>query len=446
MKKNSLFLILLLCWMCIPEKPEAPPALELGAVEAPPINTSITAVQNQIRQGEGLSLKFETDTPLWLAGYVSSSDLAGNFYKELYLQSSPSDPQSALRVLLDQPALALTYPRGQEVFIQLNGLGAGYQNGMFTLGAYRVDGIGPIPFYAVKKHVVRGTSSATLTPLALSPEAFSPAHLGKWIAVANSQFVSSEAGKTFAGQAYDRYEGERPLRACAGQKGFWLSTSVYADFKSVVLPQGSGTVAGILTRDYYDEKYILKVNTPEDIAMTESRCDPFFEAYFETHPLGQFADTDWYNFPQQGTRYWQVYQDEYSNGQSLKISAYGSGDIQSDSWLISPELDVRTLNNPVLHFRTSTLYADKSTLSAYLLFDWSPETALLESQPQRLPVRIANKGDDPDRWIDSGGVDLGDIVQPFRIAFRYQGNGKSTYDGTFELDDLYIAEAVYDQK
>ncbi|MDA1344461.1 MAG: choice-of-anchor J domain-containing protein [Bacteroidetes bacterium] len=174
--------------------------------------------------------------------------------------------------------------------------------------------------------------------------------------------------------------------------------------------------------------------------MTDSRCDPFFEAYFETLPLGQFAAEGWSNQPFKGTRLWQVYEDENSNGKSLKITAYGSGDTESDSWLIGPELDVRILSAPQLSFRTSKLYADKSTLEVYLLFGWTADQLLSDVEKYRLEARIANKGDDADRWIDSGPIDLSNLTQPFRVAFRYQGSGKSTYDGTFELDDLRIVD------
>ncbi len=439
MKKTALLIILFNCYFCTPEiNFESPPVF--NDAKFPQLTTSLRAVQERIRQSPNQSLQFGDETPLWLEGFVTSEDLGGNFYKELYLQDAPNQPESALRILLDQSALSLTYPRGQKLYVKLNGLGAGYQNGMFSIGAYRVDGIGPLPQYLIRSHIERSTTSATLVPLPLPPEAFSKAHLGKWVEIADSQFVKSEFGKTFSGQAYDQFEGLRALRTCAGQFGFWASTSVYADFKSVVVPQGSGRISGILTRDYYDEKYIIKINSPANLEMTDSRCDPFFEAYFETLPLGQFAAEGWSNQPFKGTRLWQVYEDENSNGKSLKITAYGSVDTESDSWLIGPELDVRILSAPQLSFRTSTLYADKSSLEAYLLFGWTADQLFSDVEKHRLEARIANKGDDADRWIDSGPIDLSNITQPFRVAFRYQGSGKSTYDGTFELDDLRIVD------
>jgi len=75
-----------------------------------------------------------------------------------------------------------------------------------------------------------------------------------------------------------------------------------------------------------------------------------------------------------------------------------------------------------------------------LLFGWTADQLLSDVEKHRLEARIANKGDDADRWIDSGSIDLSNITQPFRVAFRYQGSGKSTYDGTFELDDLRIVD------
>jgi hypothetical protein len=175
--------------------------------------------------------------------------------------------------------------------------------------------------------------------------------------------------------------------------------------------------------------------------LTGPRCDGFFEAYFETVYLGKFAAKGWENIAVAGTNYWEVYENQSSRGQSVKISSYGSGDEKSDTWLLTPEIDLTGLTQPELQFSTSTVYPDRSSLNVYLLWGWTASTPLEEVSKELLKVRIAHRGDENSHWIPSGPIPLPTTKGPLRIGFQYQGSGKSNADGTFELDDLVIMEA-----
>jgi len=171
------------------------------------------------------------------------------------------------------------------------------------------------------------------------------------------------------------------------------------------------------------------------------RCDPFFEESFETVPLGRFEGEGWQNFIEQGTQYWEVYEDENALGQSLRIGSYRSGDSKTICWLVSPALEVRSLENPVLAFRTSTAYADSSVLEIFLSENYDGSLPTSETATWvALDVRIANDDDNDVLWIDSGSVMLDTIRSPFHVAFRYTGSGKTAQDGTFELDDIRVME------
>jgi hypothetical protein len=91
------------------------------------------------------------------------------------------------------------------------------------------------------------------------------------------------------------------------------------------------------------------------------RSDPFFEENFESNRLGLFAKPGWTNYAEEGSRYWEVFEDENSLGESLEIGSYRSGDEVSTSWLISPKIDLRSLANPQFAFRSSVRFADEST-------------------------------------------------------------------------------------
>ena len=106
--------------------------------------------------------------------------------------------------------------------------------------------------------------------------------------------------------------------------------------------------------------------------------------------------------------------------------------------MITPKFDVSSLVNPYLAFRTSTSFADNSSLSVFYATNWSGETATIEQVNwEELNARIANNEDNNTLWIDSGDVPI-DFGSEFHLAFRYNGSGKTASDGTYEIDDIRV--------
>ena len=262
----------------------------------PEVNTSIHAVYERVKQAETNFHRYSKDENLlWLEAYVISSDAAGNFYKEVYLQDAPENPQSAMRLLLDQTAIHNSYPVGRRVFVKLNGLGAGLHRGVLTLGIYQTDGIENLPQYLIPEHLMGSDQDFEIQPKTINVSDFEEEVVGQWIQLEEVQFSDAERGRTFAAQAYDQFDGERRLLQCQSHHNVWLSTSTFSKFKSVVIPQKRGSLKGILSRDYYDQKYILKINAPDDLDFEDSRCDPFFEEHFETTTRGKLQIEGWLN-------------------------------------------------------------------------------------------------------------------------------------------------------
>ena len=108
-----------------------------------------------------------------------------------------------------------------------------------------------------------------------------PDNVGKWVVLDDVQFARDALGKTYAGEAFDTFDGERRLVNCVNQRAVILSSSAFATFKSLAVDSLSGKVCGVLTRDYYNEKYILKINSSDDIVFDSERCDLPFDATFE---------------------------------------------------------------------------------------------------------------------------------------------------------------------
>lgn len=436
MKKSIAYLLSTVFLACDLAPEFEPPTSKI--MDSPPeSNTTLTAVAERVAQSETGFVLFNTDeTDLWVEGVVSSSDAGGNFYKELFLQDSPENPITGLRLLLDEQKLHATFPIGQKLRIKLNGLGAGIFRGILSLGSYQPDGVAPLETYRMDQHLIRVDEISTIVPKDLSLSELSPRKLGKWIRVHSIQFDRSEVGHTFSGEAFDRFDGERRLVDCDDQLSLWLSTSTYAAFTSVIIPESSGEVQGVLSRDYYDEKYILKVNSPTDINFSESRCDPYYQESFEGYPLGKFQGEGWENRALVGSTYWKVYKDEEALGQSIQISAYRSNDEATETWLISPPIPIPEEGSAYLAFRTSVRRADKSRLYAWICeAHEDPENRVWIP----LEAALADGADDPLYWIDSGKLPLSDFQgASIQLGFQYLGSGKSTYDGTYELDDIRV--------
>ena len=85
--------------------------------------SEVKAMYNSDPDGDGDNddaVPFRVDTDIVVKGYVTSSDLTGNFYKEVYLQDSPENPTAAIKVILSQVDSYNRFNKGREVYINLN--------------------------------------------------------------------------------------------------------------------------------------------------------------------------------------------------------------------------------------------------------------------------------------------------------------------------------------
>ena len=122
------------------------------------------------------------------------------------------------------------------------------------------------------------------------------------------------------------------------------------------------------------------------------------------------------------------------------MGSFKSGDDSSIGWLITPEIDFENQDGETLSFRTSTSFADGSTLELLFSFDWDGDPANITSATWNI-LSSAIIVDDDDffgDWIFSGIVDLSCIEGTGHIAWKYVGSGESDFDGTYELDEIEI--------
>ena len=464
MKLSLLILIVIITASCVPgDDFEVPEALKTE-VEVLEPNSDLDAVLGAYFQSSEEVEVVTFEEELILEAYVVSSDESGNFYKELILQDAPENPKAGVAVQLNLASYYETFDFGRKIYVNLKGLSLGELNGVAALGIANGKLIEQIPLSQVQKHLIRTQDTAQILPLNIRAIDFTDRTENLYVRIENVQFsnffVGGDTPYTFASEDNDEFDGERELVSCNGDFPFILSTSTFADFKSMRLPPGSGSVQGILTRDFYDEFFTIYLNSPQDLDLSEpTRCDPLsldcglsqsagakilFREDFETQKNNsEISGNGWTNFIQEGSVAWEGFKASGANaslGVSARVQTPGSGDHRTVSWLITPPIEFGRQTNEVLKFKTSTSFANSSLLEVLISNDWNGDPAAITTATWKvLPsAYIARTTDYFGDWISSGNVSLACAEGKAYIAFRYTGSDQAYYNGIYELDEVEI--------
>ncbi len=461
-KLTSILVLVTIFTACVQDDDFKIPAL---VIEEPTIDSSliigVDAVLGAIAQAGDDPVNYE-DTDKFMSGYVVSTDRAGNFFEELIIQDKPENPTAGIRVLIDVNPLFTSYEFGRKVFIKLAGLSAAIENGVATLGVLSNRRVGQIPLFSQEAVIIRSAEVATITPLEIKLSDFSDAVTNMYVKVNNIQFTRNEVlGEdgplTFAGEASDQFNGERTVESCDIGWSAIVSTSTFADFKSLTLPTQQGSFEGILKKNFFGEEFNLVLNDPTGLVFdNENRCDPqevscgladkvgatpIFSDDFETQSRNNpITGNGWTNFIETGAESWEAWRSTATNS-SLGISARaGAFDVNTLAWLITPAIDLDAQEGETLRFRTSSSFADGSELELLISNDWDgdPDTIISATWDVLTDPYVVQDSDFFGDWFDSGTVDISCETGTVHIAFRYRGSGNENFDGIYELDEISI--------
>ncbi|MDX1462124.1 MAG: DUF5689 domain-containing protein [Marinirhabdus sp.] len=428
--------------------------------------TTFAAVRSRYEQAGGYAPFSLEEDLLIIEGYVVSSDEAGNFFDELFIQNTydvkdlgPNNPRMGLRILIDKTDSYQSFAVGRKVYVKLNGLAVTLESGVLSLGLQNVSQIEKIPEQSLSNFVVGGQETEEIIPLRTTVSSLDEDDLNTLVELELMQFTRDEIGFTYAGEPIDNFDGERTLESCENTGDIRLFTSTFADFKSQLLDPDVGIIKALYTSDFSGSENILVIRNLEDINFNQERCDPplvdcgiaaqtgnmtVFSDFFETQEVGEpIAGNGWTNFAEAGSQLWEAYSDTGSNaslGISARIGSFMSGDDQTIGWLISPLLNFDSLSGETFTFKTSNSFADGSELEVFYSQDWNGTvqdiTTATWSELSLATIVSDNTffGD----WVPSGIIRLDCIEGSGYIGFRYQGSGDEGFDGTYELDEIEV--------
>ena len=454
----NVFALAIITSMCSPKEDFKTPEL---VIEEPEIKGTIITIDAVLgilnraieNEGENAKVVFE-NTDSFIEGYVVSSDKASNFFKELVIQDKEANPTSGIRVLIDDNPLFTTYGFGRKVYIKLNGLSIGTENGVPTLGILEGNSIAAIPSFSLNQTVIRSAKLANIIPLKITLEDITDNLLNLYVKVNNLQFTKNlvlpDNAFTFAAEANDKYDGERILESCTTGRTIVLSTSTFSDFKGLKLSAKQGSFEGIVTKNFLGDKYNLMLNDPTKLLFdNETRCDPIvlecpvavggstwlFKENFTDLKIRDLEDAEWINSNITGGKL--VYKiGDFANNQYAQVTGFNSKESLYEIWLITPEIDLNSVSGAVLNFDVQAGYDNGNILEVFITKNYieNPKDTSWIKLDATIPRGPLNSFGD---FAPAGPISLSCIESTVRIGFRYIG-GDPRATTRYHIDNITV--------
>ncbi len=257
------------------DQPELPNPCDADPGLSPNIN--IFEIQKMYNTGkldtlQGDILAFPKDSNYVLEATVVSSDEYGNFYKELFIQ----DSTGAMLVSIDQKELYNDFNLGQVIQIKLSDLNIQKDSweAIFILGKDISNGdVGRISSNFVNDYIFRKSCPKpdNLNPKLLTIGSFYDTEVGKYVKFDNVEFVNKDVGTTYFDPNNSGGHGTNKIIENCNGDTLIVRTSEYATFANDTIPGGNGSIKGVLTK--YGQDYQLYIIKPDDIIMTNNRCN-----------------------------------------------------------------------------------------------------------------------------------------------------------------------------
>ena len=375
-------------------------------------------------------VKIEED--MQIKGVVTGNDYAGNIYQQIPVQ----DETGALVVGISASALHGFLPEGQEILIDLKGLYIGGYGKQCQIGSVYTSpntgktGIGRMDRYTWQQHF-RLLGSADVAKANALVEDFDPAKMtdanymeanaGKLMTIRKVSFQNADGKTVFAPDdgsvALTSNCANRPLQGYSSSD-IVVRTSTYADFANDVIPQGVKDITGIFTR-YYDTWQILLRSTDDitdsQLAALEGLTDSQGDFVVEDKQLSEGLNYVW----------------SWSGSYGMKASAFvSSTNLPSESWLISPVIDLSDFASPTLTFeQAGNFFSNMPELCSVLVStdreNWTP-----------LELDVWPEGNSWDFYTSTADLSAYAGQSTVYIAFKYTSTSSTA--GTWEVRNVVV--------
>ena len=322
---------------------------------------------------------------LFLEAWVISSDKAGNFFNEIYLQDKPENPSFGIVFKAELNQSHLFYPKGSKVIIDLQGLFVGKSNNTINLGStfssFGNLSVGRLPALTAKEHIALSCDQAQMIkPRIISISDMQTIENNTLIELKGVEFIDAELGLTFA---EPKEETNRSLVDCEAAI-VTVKTSGYSDFQASPIPNGNGSITGIVKKEG-DEIHLI-IRDLNDLEFEGPRCPEIITEFTsESVFISELADPD----NNTGARFVELYN---SASEPLDLNLWTLRRYTNDKTEISSEIDLSGL----MIEAESTLIISPNAEEFELVYGFTPDLGVSTNSP-----------------ADSNGDDNLELVDPF---------------------------------
>ncbi len=273
---------------------------------------------------------------IYVTGIVVSSDETGNIYKSLYIQ----DTTGGLLISLDATSLYNMFPLGQKIYVKCQGLFLGEYGGMVQLGAIYNGSIGRISAPLINKYLfLHGLPGAVPDAKVINIPTITSKDLGTLVKLENVHF--EDVGLPFA--EADASTNRNIVDGANPPNKLIMRSSNYATFHTTLIPDGTGTIYGIL--GYFGGDYQLYIRDLDDLVGFD-----FSAALILSEPFSasQGAFT---SFSVTGAQVWT-----FSSSYGMTMSGFSGSSLANEDWLISPSVNFSQYDSVKLLFNHALNY------------------------------------------------------------------------------------------
>lgn len=210
-----------------------------------------------------------------LEAYVTSNDQAGNFFKRLHFQTL--DGSRGFSIPVDVSDLYTIFNPGRKVYIQLQNSYTQLHFDGLEIGNYffdeatQLESIGKIPATNFKNIIIKTCEvieeEELVNKIALNQ--ITDAHLNTLIELKDVQFEDAALGKTLYDVNNDTGGATNYTLEDISETSINIRTSAFANFGPTEVPNGNGTIRGVLTK--FRNTYQVLTRSLDDINLNGER-------------------------------------------------------------------------------------------------------------------------------------------------------------------------------
>lgn len=400
---------------CVNEEPDVPP-INIPYVDFDS-NTTLAELKATYT---GVLDSIEED--IIVQGIVVANDESGNFYKTMVIQ----DETAAIELKLDRVNLYTEFKVGQRVYVKCKGMYLGDYNELLQLGYIFENSIGRLPDPMIDSHLFKDSLPGTPPePELITIAEITEPDMSKLVKIENVHFDETNVPYSSTTATTNR------LVKDDDDNSLLLRTSNYASFAAEIVPEGKGTLVGILSRFGSDDQFYIrdlndvidfKIDTTQPVGITEN---------FSTS-LGQFTAKS-----VTGTQVWEW--QSFDDGCAKMSGFAGGANNANEDWLISPAVSVGAVTGEVvISFREAINYITNISDMKILISDNYDGTSDPTTATWTEVTGFTRSSGNNWTFVESGDVTLqGYANKTVYVAFKYLSTASK--GATWEIGKVTIA-------